>query len=131
MTEEAAGAIALWRACELTVPWNDPQSDFDRALATPTSTVLGGFIDDVLIATVMLGYDGHRGWVYYLAVAPDKQGQGYGKTLMKACEDWMKVRGVPKLQLMVRATNSKTVGFYEGLGYSDAEVVVLGKRFTS
>jgi len=131
MPQEAAEAIALWQACELTVPWNDPQSDYDRALETPTSAVLGGFIDDALIATVMLGHDGHRGWVYYLAVAPDQQRQGYGKTLMSACENWMRARGVRKLQLMVRAANSRVIGFYERLGYKDAEVVVLGKRFTS
>jgi len=130
-SEESADAIALWRACELTVPWNDPQSDFERAIATPTSTILGGFLEDRLIATVMLGHDGHRGWVYYLAVAPDEQGHGHGRTLMLACEDWMRARNVPKLQLMVRTTNAKVIGFYEALGYKGDEVVVLSKRFTS
>jgi ribosomal protein S18 acetylase RimI-like enzyme len=124
---DAADAIALWRACELAVPWNDPKGDFDRAIVTPTSSILGGFVDNEMIATVMLGHDGHRGWMYYLAVSPDHQGVGHGKRLVTASQARMQERNVPKLQLMVRHTNSKVLGFYDRLGYADDNVVVLSK----
>jgi ribosomal protein S18 acetylase RimI-like enzyme len=123
-------AVALWEECGLTVPWNDPKSDYDRALAEPTSTILGGVAEGELIATVMLGHDGHRGWMYYLAVSPAAQGEGHARTLVKACEAWMRLRHVPKLQLMVRQTNSQVLGFYQKMGYADDNVLVLSKRFS-
>lgn len=79
------------------------------------------------MATAMVGHDGHRGWVYYVAVRPAAQGGGVGKALMQECEEWLRSRGVPKLQLMVRRTNPAALGFYERLGYSDADTVVLGR----
>ena len=123
-----AAAVALWQQTGLTRPWNDADADLRRAMAGPGSTVLAAVDDDTLLATAMVGDDGHRAWVYYLAVTPTKQGQGLGRQLMQACEEWASGRGVAKLQLMVRADNSAAVAFYERLGYLDAHVTVLGRR---
>lgn len=124
---EGEAAVALWRACGLTRPWNDPHDDLALALATPTSTILAGRIDGRLVATVMTGFDGHRGWVYYLAVAPDQQRAGHGAAMMRAAEDWLRDRGVPKLNLMVRGDNAAATGFYAAIGYDRSDVVVLQK----
>ncbi len=127
--ERAAEAVALWRETGLTRPWNDPVADLHRALDGPASTVLAGLGDDgALLGTAMVGSDGHRGWVYYLAVRPAHQGAGLGRQLVGACEDWVRARGVPKVQLMVRGDNAAARGFYARLGYADAGVVVLGRR---
>jgi ribosomal protein S18 acetylase RimI-like enzyme len=121
-------AVALWHATGLTRPWNDPYADLTRALAGPTSTVLGAQgADGCLLGTAMVGHDGHRGWVYYLAVQPELRRSGLGGRLMHASERWLRERGVPKINLMVRTTNTAVVGFDESLGYEDGEVVVLGK----
>jgi ribosomal protein S18 acetylase RimI-like enzyme len=95
-----------------------------------SSTVLAGTQDGSLVATAVVGHDGHRGWVYYLAVARDARGRGYGRTMMAACERWLADRGVPKLNLMVRAGNEPVLGFYEALGYSRDEVVVMSRRLS-
>jgi ribosomal protein S18 acetylase RimI-like enzyme len=124
---DRVGAMALWRTAGLARPWNDPADDFDRALAGPTSTVLGAFTGDTLVGTVMVGHDGHRGWVYYLAVDPEARGVGVGRMLMAAAEAWLHRRGVPKLNLMVRHDNGAALAFYERLGYIDGAVTVLGK----
>ena len=121
-------AIALWHETGLTRPWNDPAADLRRALAGPDSTVLGATDGETLVATAMVGHDGHRGWVYYLAVDPAVQGRGLGRRMMSACEEWVVAQRIPKLQLMVRAGNTAAVGFYQKLGYTDAEVLVLGRR---
>jgi ribosomal protein S18 acetylase RimI-like enzyme len=110
------------------VPWNNPRADLERALDGPSSTVLGGTLDGSLVATAIVGHDGHRGWVYYLAVAPGARGQGYGRAMMGACERWLADRGVPKLNLMVRVGNEPVLGFYEALGYGRDEVVVMSRR---
>lgn len=123
----ADDVVALWQECGLTRPWNDPHADLKRALAGPTSTVLGFAEDGVVVGAVMVGHDGHRGWVYYLAVRPDRRGTGLGRALMQASERWLVQRGVPKIQLMVRTTSAAVISFYETLGYEDGEVVVLGK----
>jgi ribosomal protein S18 acetylase RimI-like enzyme len=120
-------AAALWEAAGLTRPWNDPNADLARALDGPSSTVLGGFVDSALVATAMAGHDGHRGWVYYLAVAPDLRSRGLGRAVMRAAEEWLAAQGVVKVQLMVRDTNAAALGFYEHLGYAAAEVRVLAK----
>jgi len=119
---------ALWEEAGLTRAWNPPATDLRRALDGPMSTVLGAFLDDRLVGTVMVGHDGHRGWVYYLAVAETQRGTGLGRRLMQAAEAWLVERGAVKLQLMVRETNSAVMGFYDRLGYADADVRVLAKR---
>lgn len=130
----AGEAVVLWHECGLTRPWNDPVADLDRALAGPSSTVLACLADSDaavggrLLATVMVGHDGHRAWLYYLAVREDSRGQGLGRLLVRACEQWAHSRGVPKLQLMVRTGNEPVLAFYERLGYELNEVVVLGRR---
>jgi len=118
---------ALWHQAGLTRPWNPPEADLRRALAGETSTVLGLFDEETLVGTVMVGHDGHRGWVYYLAVAEGRRGTGLGRQLMLAAEDWLRERGVVKLQLMVRSSNAAVLFFYDRLGYEDADVQVRAK----
>lgn len=124
---EIPPAAALWEAAGLTRPWNDPIADARRALAGPASTILAARRDGVLVGTVMTGHDGHRGWVYYLAVAVNAQRGGIARQLMAAAEHWCAVAGVPRLNLMVRAGNTGVLGFYDRLGYRASDVVVLQK----
>ncbi len=119
--------VGLWEACGLTRPWNEPDRDARLAIEGATSAILGLRDGDTLIASVMTGFDGHRGWVYYLAVAPDRRREGLGRRLMDAAEAWLRDRGAPKLQLMVRASNEEALGFYEALGLERQEVVTLGR----
>lgn len=120
--------VALWTLCGLTRPWNDPIADARLALAAEGATLFGAWREDALVGSVMTGFDGHRGWVYYLAVAPDRRGQGTGSALMAAAEGWLRERGSPKIQLMVRGDNISALGFYERIGYARQDVVVLGRR---
>jgi ribosomal protein S18 acetylase RimI-like enzyme len=124
---DANDVIALWGACGLTRPWNDPAADFARAIAGPASAILLLREGDALVASVMLGFDGHRGWVYYLAVAPERRRAGLGRTMMDAAEAWLRARGAPKIQLMVREDNEAALGFYEALGLERQKVVTLGR----
>lgn len=119
---------ALWEACGLTRPWNDPAQDFAFALKGPASTVLAIEREGRIVASAMVGHDGHRGAVYYVAVDPAMRGQGLGRAIMAAAEDWLAERGVWKLNLMVRTGNAAATGFYAGLGYGEDEVVVMSKR---
>ena len=127
---DASEVIALWEACGLTRPWNDPAADFARAVAGPASAILLSHEGGALAASVMLGFDGHRGWVYYLAVAPGRRRVGLGRAMMDAAEAWLRERGAPKIQLMVREDNEQALGFYEALGLERQQVVTLG-RFLS
>lgn len=126
--ELGEAAVALWHRTGLTRPWNDPHADLQRAVRGATSTVLAACDESgSLIGTVMVGHDGHRGWVYYLAVTPEQQRSGVGRALMQGSEAWLAERGVPKLNLMVRRGNEGVLAFYESLGYEHGEVVVLGR----
>lgn len=127
ISPDAPAVIALWQACGLTRPWNDPEADFAQAVAGPTSAVLVVEQERVLAGSVMVGFDGHRGWVYYVAVAPDHRRNGLGRTLMDSAEAWLRARGAPKIQLMVRDDNHAALGFYEALGLERQKVVTLGK----
>jgi len=120
-------AIGLWDGAGLTRPWNDPRSDFDRARRGPTSSVLGAFEAGDLLATVMVGHDGHRGWVYYLAVSRELRRRGLGRRMMREAESWLRARGAVKLNLMVRDGNAGALGFYRRLGYEDDGVTVLAR----
>jgi GNAT superfamily N-acetyltransferase len=124
-------AVTLWRDVGLTRPWNDPAGDFVRATGSPCSAVLGGTEDGRLVATVMVGHDGHRGWVYYLAVDPDERGQRRGHAMMEAAEAWLRQRDVPKLNLMIRTDNRSVEAFYRAIGYAADEVVVYSRRLTA
>ncbi|WP_200913244.1 GNAT family acetyltransferase [Sphingomonas sp. Leaf10] len=125
--EDAVAVVTLWQRCGLTRPWNDPHADYARALSGATSTILIARDGAAVIGSVMVGYDGHRGWIYYLAVAPDRQGQGVGRTLFAAAEDWLRALSVPKIQLMVRSDNAVALGFYDAIGLARQDVVVLGR----
>ena len=124
----SADAVALWEAAGLTRPWNDPFADLHRALAGPSSTVLAAHQDGRLVATAMVGHDGHRGWVYYLAVTEGARGAGHGRAMMAACEAWLRERGVPKLELMIRTGNAAVAAFYAALGYGSEDVIVMSRR---
>jgi ribosomal protein S18 acetylase RimI-like enzyme len=121
-------AVALWHRVGLTRPWNDPVADLSRALSGTASTVLACVDGDRLLGTAMVGVDGHRGWMYYLAVDPTAQGTGLGRLLVAAAEQWVRDRGHPKLMLMVRTGNEAVLGFYASLGYEVNEVATLGRR---
>ena len=125
---DVADAVALWEEAGLTRPWNDAAGDFLRAVEGPASVVLGIRDAGVLIGAAMVGDDGHRGWVYYLAVADAARGRGLGRELMDAAEAWLRARGCPKIQFMVRSDNSVVLDFYEHLGYPHQDVVVRGRR---
>jgi ribosomal protein S18 acetylase RimI-like enzyme len=120
-------ATTLWEENGLTRPWNDPSTDFHRAREGSTSAVLGLRDDDELAGTVMVGFDGHRGWIYYLAVTPLRQRQGLGIILMTAAEEWLRVKGAAKVQLMVRSENADALGFYQQINYEEEPVVVLSR----
>ena len=124
---DIALATALWHDAGLTRPWNDPAADARRALAGPASTILCARHDGELIGTVMTGHDGHRGWVYYLAVTAGHRRCGVARALMTAAESWCAAAEMPRLNMMVRAGNDPVLGFYARLGYRLSDVVVLQK----
>jgi len=127
--DETAAAIALWRAAGLVQLWNDPGADIAAALACPTATILAAHDEaGALTGTAMAGYDGHRGWIYYVASDPARRGQGVGAALMAAAEAWLAGQGARVIRLMVRAENEQVVGFYDGLGYERGDFLVFGKR---
>jgi ribosomal protein S18 acetylase RimI-like enzyme len=119
--------VALWQRCELTRPWNDPSADIAFARRGPNSDILVGRSDGAIVATVMVGHDGHRGWFYYLGVDPLLQGRGFGRAMTKAAEAWLAARGVAKAQLMVRAGNDRVRAFYEALGYGEQQRLIFAK----
>ncbi len=124
---DRSAATALWAEAGLTRPWNSPGVDFDRALASPSSAVLGVKDQTTLVGTVMVGSDGHRGWIYYLAVAQRARHSGRATRLVRAAEVWLGERGIDKVQLMVRGDGGPVRSFYENLGYGEADVVVLSR----
>jgi ribosomal protein S18 acetylase RimI-like enzyme len=119
--------IALWQRCGLTRPWNDPAADIAFARKGTNATILVGRHERKVAASAMVGHDGHRGWVYYVAVDPDLQGKDFGRTIMAAAEDWLRSQGVEKAMLMVRADNRKVRAFYDKLGYETQERVVYAR----
>jgi ribosomal protein S18 acetylase RimI-like enzyme len=125
---DAGAAVALWEQAGLTRPWNDATADFLRAVAGPASVVLGIREDGELLGAAMVGHDGHRGWVYYLAVADAARGRGLGRDLMDAAESWLVEHDIPKIQFMVRTDNEVVLDFYGHLGYAKQDVLVLGRR---
>ena len=120
--------VSLWERCGLTRPWNDPRLDIARKLTVQPELFLVAERDGVIVGTVMAGFDGHRGWVNYVAVEPELQGAGLGRELMTTVERSLEAVGCPKLSLQVRAENENALGFYRALGYQPDAVVSLGKR---
>jgi ribosomal protein S18 acetylase RimI-like enzyme len=128
LSEDRDAVVALWEACDLTRPWNDARADFQRAVDGASSDILLLELAGPLAATAMVGDDGHRGWVYYLAVAPEFQKQGLGRKMMEAAEHWLRERDARKIQLMVRDDNEEAISFYKALGYEVQPVVTIGRR---
>jgi ribosomal protein S18 acetylase RimI-like enzyme len=124
---DVSAVTALWQRCELTRPWNDPASDIALARQGPNSAILVGRAGSALVASVLVGHDGHRGWVYYVAVDPDAQGNGFGRAIMDAAEAWLRERGLTKIMLMVRPDNTRVRAFYAALGYFDQPRAVYAK----
>lgn len=120
--------IKLWRRCGLVVAWNDPEADIDRKLRVDPELFVVGIAGSRLVATAMGGYDGHRGSLYYLAVDLEQQGRGYGRKIVDFLADLLEQRGCPKLNIMVRSSNTRMIDFYHRLGFKTDEVVCLGKR---
>ena len=126
--EDEQAVITLWRACDLIASYNDPTADLHFAVAGACSEVLVGEDETGEIkGTVMVGHDGHRGWLYYVASDPSSRGSGFGRQMVQAAEDWLRQRGIAKVQLLVRETNTKVVSFYEHLGFEITPRVVMGK----
>ena len=124
---DAKAIIALWQKCDLTRAWNDPAADFNRARKGPDSAVLVGRDGKTVVASVMVGHDGHRGSVYYVSVDPEHRKKGHGRALMTAAEAWLRERGIEKLNLMVRAGNTHAQAFYETLDFDEQERIVYAK----
>lgn len=120
--------IELWSACGLVVPWNDPAKDIARKLEIDADLFLVGEISGEIVATVMGGYEGHRGWINYLAVSPQHQKRGLAHKIMRYIEQRIQLKGCPKINLQVRATNTRAVAFYEAIGYDIETSICLGKR---
>ena len=120
--------VSLWNMCKLTVPWNNPYKDIARKLKVQAELFLVGYLEDKLIASVMAGYDGHRGWINYFAVHPDFQARGYGKQLMDNVENGLRELGCPKINLQIREGNDKVFTYYQKLGFVEEKRINMGKR---
>ena len=120
--------VSLWNMCKLTVPWNNPYKDIARKLKVQAELFLVGYMEDKLIASVMAGYDGHRGWINYFAVHPDFQARGYGKQLMDNVEIGLRELGCPKINLQIREGNDKVSTYYQKLGFVEEKRINMGKR---
>ena len=125
--DDIAAVIALWQRCGSTRPWNDPAADIALARQGANAAVLLGRDGDAVVASVLVGHDGHRGWVYYVAVDPQHRKKGLGRAIMAAAEEWLRARGILKLQLMVRPDNIQVQAFYETLDYDEQERIVYAK----
>jgi ribosomal protein S18 acetylase RimI-like enzyme len=137
--DDTAAVVALWEACGLLRPWNDPRRDIARKVAEQPELFLVAEQPDqpeqpehdderTVVGVGMAGYDGHRGWVNYLAVRPDLQGSGLGRAFMAEFERLLTERGCPKVNVQVREGNEQVLGFYASLGYAPDRAVSLGKR---
>jgi len=127
MSDEEA-VVALWERCGLTRPWNDPRKDIRRKLRAQPDLFLVGVTDGEVVATVMVGYEGHRGWIQYLGVDPKRQRKGLGRAIMAEAERLLREAGCPKINLQVRTSNTGAIEFYKRLGFMLDDVVSLGKR---
>lgn len=125
---DTEAVVALWRECGLTRPWNDPYKDIARKLQVQRELFLVGEAEGAIVSSIMAGYEGHRGWIYYLAVAPSHQRRGFARELMERVEAMLLARGCPKISLLVRSTNTAVLEFYARIGYAQDAAVPLGKR---
>jgi ribosomal protein S18 acetylase RimI-like enzyme len=122
--------ISLWRRCGLLVPWNHPDLDIDRKLRVQGELFIVGEADGKIVATAMGGYEGHRGWVNYLAVDPEMRYRGLGRLMMERIEEGLREKGCPKVNLQIRETNLDVIRFYEKIGYTSDHVIGFGKRLS-
>jgi ribosomal protein S18 acetylase RimI-like enzyme len=127
-SEDEAAVVALWGRCGLTRPWNDPHKDIRRKLQVRPDLFLVGVLDEEVVATAMVGYDGHRGWISYLGVAPEQRRKGLGRCLLAEAERLLRASGCPKINLQVRTSNVEAVAFYQRVGFALDDVVSMGKR---
>ena len=125
---DQAAVIELWQACALVVPWNDPVKDIARKLKVDADLFLVGESGGEIVATVMGGYEGHRGWINYLAVSPQHQRKGYGREIMEFVEQRIQQKGCPKINLQIRGSNTQAGAFYQAIGYDIEDAIGLGKR---
>lgn len=125
---DTSAVVQLWRDCGLVVAHNDPEKDIRRKLAVHPELFLVGVDKGRIVATVMAGYEGHRGWLNYLAVAPDCRRKGQGRQMVRTAEQRLRALGCPKINIQVRSTNVDVVQFYEKIGFEEDKVVSLGKR---
>lgn len=125
---DEAAVIRLWHACGLTRPWNDPAKDIARKLGVQPELFLVGEVADAVVASVMAGYDGHRGWVNYLAVDPGCRHRGYARALIQRLEEDFVAMGCPKINLLIRGDNAEILAFYQHLGFTQDDVISCGKR---
>ena len=126
--EDEAAVVSLWRNCDLVRPWNDPRKDIYRKLRVRPDLFMVGVLGGQIVATTMAGYEGHRGWLNYVAVAPEHQRLGLGRAIVTEAERLLREAGCPKINLQVRTTNDRAIEFYRRLGYAVDEVVSMGKR---
>jgi GNAT superfamily N-acetyltransferase len=125
---DVAEVIGLWTACGLVRSWNDPGRDIAFARGKSNSEILVGSAEGRLVSSVMVGHDGHRGWLYYVSVAPAIQGRGIGKATVRAAEAWLRERGIWAINLNIRTENARVRAFYAALGYEPRDVIVMGRR---
>jgi ribosomal protein S18 acetylase RimI-like enzyme len=128
---DTEAVVALWQEARLTRPWNDPHRDIQRKATTQPELFLVADDDGSVVGTAMVGYDGHRGWIHYLAVAASERGTGLGRALVGEAETMLAALGCAKVQLQVRPDNTDVMAFYESLGYEAYEAVSMGKRLES
>ncbi len=126
--DDEAAVVALWDHCGLLRAWNDPHKDIRRKLLIRPDLFLVGLVDDHIVASVMAGYEGHRGWLNYLAVDPAQRRRGHARTIIAEAERLLRAAGCPKINLQVRTSNHRAIEFYQRLGYSVDEVLSMGKR---
>jgi len=126
--EDENAVVSLWERCQVIRPWNDPRKDISRKLKVRGDLFLVGIVDGKIVATVMAGYDGHRGWINYLAVAHEHQRVGLAREMMSEVEHLLRSSGCPKVNLQIRNDNTDAIGFYRAIGYSTDDVISMGKR---
>jgi ribosomal protein S18 acetylase RimI-like enzyme len=125
---DEAAVIALWHTCSLVVPWNDPARDIAGKMQVNPELFLVAVEGGRVVGTVMVGYDGHRGWINYLGVLPQLRRRGVGRLLMQEAEARLRARGCPKINLQVRTSNLEVIEFYKRIGFKEDAVVSFGKR---
>lgn len=128
---DGEAVVQLWKDCSLVVPWNDPDRDIRRKLAIQPELFLVGELAGEIVGSVMAGYDGHRGWLNYLAVAPPFRRCGIGRSLVKEAEARLRAMGCPKINIQIRAGNAPVIEFYKKVGFKPDDVVSMGLRLES